>query len=338
MDWNDHFGTFFFETWQKAGLPHHQEFLIEYIETREHGNSKSDWIKNSAAISSVINGSQLHSVYGFGATMGKIFAVWFSLNKSSTEAAADWCGRFNLGISLFDYICDEMDDLDEVTSLKVFQPFINKSYSKTSILNPAQKLLSNLAGSVLLDLEKTAIKKEGSQKTDVLFKVMKQLFEAQNFLSKERLSDHADLNKIKKALYLKSAEPFRMMAEYTARMGHSNDQSLLKNARAIGKAVGYCYWLIDDAKDVWIDLEAEQWNLFLHLAASEDPLIFTKKRDAFMDSHLLSIWKQSKHAEKISSEIIKRLLHAIRKLELSEKVERHTLGLVSASLWQWYKY
>lgn len=338
MDWHNHFENVFFDTWQKAGLPHHQEYVNEYIETREHGDFKTNWIKNSSGISSDLHPAQLNSVYGFGVTTGKIFAEMFGSSDDIAENTADWCGRFNLGISLFDYICDEMDGLDEVTSLKVFQPFINKSYSKTSTLNPAQELLSNLTGSVLLDLEKTVEKKEGYQKTDVLFKVLKQLFEAQNFLSKEALSDHADLNKVKEALYLKSAEPFRVMAEYTARIAHSNDPILLKNARSIGKALGYCYWLIDDAKDVWIDLEEGQWNLFLQLAASEDPLIFTKKRDAFMDKHLTSIWEQSKHAERISSEIVKRLVHATRKLELSKKVEQHTLGLIAASLWQWFRY
>tara|TARA_R110000868_G_scaffold81814_2_gene231356 strand:- start:5846 stop:6859 length:1014 start_codon:yes stop_codon:yes gene_type:complete len=337
MDWHKHFGDVFFETWQKAGLPHHQEFVNEFIKTQEQENSKADWIKNSAAISPAINGSQLYSVYGFGSTIGKIFAEWFGLNKSSTEAAADWCGRFNLGISLFDYICDEMGGLDEVISLSVFQPFINKSSSKTNPLNPAQKLLSNLAGSVLLDLDKTATKKEGSQKTDILFKVIKQLFDAQIFLSEERLSDHADHNKIKKAMCLKSAVPFKVMSEYTLRLSHTNDPLLLKNVRSMGKAVGCCYWLIDDAKDVWIDLEAKQWNLFLQLAAAENPRIFSKNKDVSINDSLTNTLIKGNHAEKISEQVVKKLVTAIRKLELSERTTEHTLGLLSASLWYWYK-
>jgi hypothetical protein len=336
MDWNDHFGTVFFKTWQKAGLPHHEQFVNEFIATQEQGNSKADWIKNSTALSPAINGSQLYSVYGFGATIGKIFAQWFGLNKSSTETAADWCGRFNLGISLFDYICDETDGLDEVISLSVFQPFTDKSITKTGTPNPAQELLSNLAESVLLDLEKAAIKKEGSQKTDTLFKMMKQLFDAQNFLSKDQLSDTADLKKIKKVLYLKSAAPFRMMAEYTARIEHPNDPLLLKKARSIGKAVGYCYWLIDDAKDVWIDLEARQWNLFHVVAAKKNIQIFNENCDVSQRSALISSWIKGNHAEKISEQVIKRLVKSINKLELSETTKDHTLGLLSGSLWYWY--
>ena len=338
MDWHKHFGDVFFETWQKAGLPHHQEFINEFIKTQEQGNPKADWIKNSTAISPTINGSQLYSVYGFGATIGKIFAEWFKLDEPSTEAAADWCGRFNLGISLFDYICDEMGGLDEVISLSVFQPFITKSSTKTSKLNPAQELLTKLTKSILLDLEKTAIKKEGYQKTDILFKVMKQLFDAQIFLSKEKLSNHhSNHNKIKKAMYLKSGEPFRMMAEYAARMGHSNDSLLLKNARSIGKTVGCCYWLIDDAKDVWIDLEARQWNLFLQLAAEEDPQIFSKNKDVFIKDTLTNTLMKGNHAEKISEQLVKKLVTAISALELTENTRKHTLGLLSASLWYWYK-
>lgn len=337
MDWNHHFGTVFFDTWKKAGLPHHQEFINKFIATQEQENSIANWIKESTAISPEINGSQLYSVYGFGSTIGRIFAECFGLNESSTEATADWCGRFNLGISLFDYICDEMGGLDDVISLSVFQPFTDRSSSQTNDLNTAQKLLSNLAESVLLDLEKTAVKKEGARKTDALFKVMKQLFEAQNFLSKEQFSDTSDIEKIKKALYLKSAVPFRVMAEYAIRIAHPNNLLRLKNARSIGKAVGCCYWLIDDAKDVWIDLEAKQWNLFLQIAAQECPQIFNESSNISLISTLKSVWVNGSHAEKTSKQVVNRLLKSIKKLELSETTEEHTLGLLSASLWYWYK-
>ena len=61
-----------------------------------------------------------------------------------------------------------------------------------------------------------------------------------------------------------------VMAEYTAAMKAATDYLTLTDAGAIGKAIGSCYWMIDDAKDVWIDLEAGHWNLFLHAAAEED--------------------------------------------------------------------
>lgn len=336
MDWQKHFEIVFFESWEKAGLAHHHEFINEYIEIREHGDYKSDWIKNSPAISADIHGAQLYSVYGFGVCIGKIFAEMLGSTDNISESTADWCGRFNLGISLFDYICDETDNHNQVSSLKVFKPFTSSNHLVNKALSPVEELISRIAGSVLDDLTKTYEKRKGSQKTDHLLKVMKQMFDAQNYLSKEQLSTHRDMDKIKKALYLKSAEPFRVMAEYVARMTDPKDTLLLKNARAIGKAVGYCYWIIDDAKDVWIDLEAKQWNIFLNLAAAEDPLIFTKKHDSEVKSSLMSIWQESKHAEKISDKITHRLIRATKDLGLTEEVQKHTSGLIAASLWQWY--
>lgn len=326
MDWHNHFQTVFFETWQKAGLPHHENYLSAYYTMLEQRDVKNKWIENSSGI----DHSRLYDVCGFGVTVGKIFGEMFGLPVEQTEHTSNWCGRFNLGISLFDYISDEMNGVNSVTSLKVFQPFIKADDCDTRSLTASEELVSNLAGSVLNDLKKFSSKK------NTLFKAMKQMFEAEAFVSTTKLCANADLKKINKALYLKSAEPFRVMAEYTARMATAKDPLLIKKARSIGKALGYCYWLIDDAKDVWIDLEAKHWNLFLQIAAAEDPEIIAQQPDAKTKNHLVRIWEQSNHAQKISNQIIKRLVHSVDRMELSEKVEHHTLGIVSASLWHWF--
>lgn len=339
MDWNDHFGTVFFETWQKAGLPYHDDFLAEYVETRYTVEFNNVWIKRPYKSSPAIEENLLRSIYGFGYVLGKVFSALLKLNETESKKASDWCGRFNLGISLFDYLSDETaGGVNRVSSLKIFQPFTKEEISEAYALTPEEEVLSNLTKSILSDLDNTVVKKQGSQKTDQLFKLMKQLYEAQNFLSKEGLSAQADLNKIKKSLYRKSAEPFRMMAEYTARTADRNDPLLIENARSLGKAIGYCYWIIDDAKDVWMDLEAGQWNLFLQIAASEDPLIFKKKSDASRDDYLQGIWKQSKHAEKLSAQIVESLVRSTEVLEATDEVKKHTLGLIAASLWQWHSY
>ncbi len=326
MDWQNHFQTVFFETWQKAGLPHHEKYLSAYYKMLEQRDVKIEWIERSSGI----DHSRLYDVYGFGVAVGKIFGEMFGLPVEQTKHSSNWCGRFNLGISLFDYISDEQDGVNSVASLKVFQPFIKADDSDTRSLTASEELLSNLAGSVLNDLKKV------SSKNNTLFKAMKQMFEAEAFVSTTKLCANADLKKINKALYLKSAEPFRVMAEYTARLAAATDPLQIKNARSVGIALGYCYWLIDDAKDVWIDLEAKHWNLFLQLAAAKDPGIFAHQRDLNTNNRLLSIWEQSNHAQKIANKIIKRLVRAVDRIGLSEKAEQHTLGIVSASLWQWY--
>lgn len=326
MEWQSHFQTAFFEAWQNAGLPHHDNFLSAYYTMLEQRGKKIEWIENSTGF----DHNRLYDVYGFGVTVGKVFGEMFGLTDEQITHSSDWCGRFNLGISLFDYISDEQDGTTSVTLLKVFQPFSNTNYSQSHSLTSSEELLSNLAETILSDVKKSPCK-------DRLLKAMQQMFEAEDFISRTKLSAHTDLNKINKALYLKSAEPFRVMAEYTAGIKTATDSLLISNALTIGKAIGYCYWMIDDAKDVWIDLEAGHWNLFLHAAAEEDADIFIQHRtDADIKNRLLNIWEQSGHAQNISHQIVKRLLTAVEMMELPEKVKEHTLGIVSASLWQWY--
>ncbi len=336
VDWHSHFQSIFFETWKNAGLPDLHNFLDEYYTLLEQYEDENGFIKKSPAISLGIDHTKLYAVYGFGVAVGKIFADMLYVSPALKKHTSDWCGRFNLGISLFDYICDELYGLQNVTSLQVFQPFTQTSSTLNRNLSPAEELLDKLAGSVLNDLKKSGNEKKEYNKTDMFFYVMKRLFEAQNFISKERLSAGANLKKISRALYLKSVEPFRVMAEYTACMADAHDQKLMKKACSIGKAVGCCYWLIDDAKDVWIDLEAKQWNLFFLPAIVEYPEIFEHDGDAFAENSLASVLEHSSHARRMSKQIIKRLQHAISYMELSKEIENHTIGLVSASLWQWY--
>lgn len=333
MEWESHFEEVFFEAWLNAGLPHHKDFVNEYVSLREHGEYPSAWIKQSPAISSGITGSQLYSVYGFGVATGMIFAEMLGLDKSISENTSDWCGRFNLGISLYDYICDELGGVNSVAALKVFEPFIENDFERISSTTPAEKLLSSLSESVILDLKNTV----KDDKISSLLTLLQQMFEAENFVSKAKFSSASDFTKIENALSLKSAEPFRAMAEYTGYNVLGKNPLLINNIGIIGKAIGNCYWLIDDARDVWNDLKAEQWNLFLLEAAKNDPLIFTKDSKG-IEKELMEIWYKTNLAQNVSAQIIEDLKKAIKKLGLSSKTEHHTLGLVSASLWQWYKY
>lgn len=326
MEWHSHFQSVFFDAWQSAGLPHHDHFLSAYYTMLEQQDKKVEWIENSTGI----DHKRLYDVYGFGVTVGKVFGEMFGLTDEEMEQSSDWCGRFNLGISLFDYISDEQDGAKNITSLKVFQPFSRASQSDNRSLTSSEELLSNLAITILNDVYNSPCK-------DSLLKAMQQMFEAEDFISTTKLCADADLDKINQALYLKSAEPFRVMAEYTAAMKAATDPLFLNSAGAIGKAIGYCYWMIDDAKDVWIDFEAGHWNLFLHSAAEEDADIFTQHgTGADTKNRLLRIWEQSVHAQKFSRQIIKGLVAAVEKMELPDKVKEHSLGIVSASLWQWY--
>ena len=290
----------------------------------EQRDKKIEWIENSTGI----DHSRLYDIYGFGVTVGKVFGEMFGLTAEEAEQSSDWCGRFNLGISLFDYISDEQDGATSVTSLKVFQSFNSTRHSDIRSLTSSEELLSSIAITILSDVN-------NSPRKNSLLKAMQQMFETEDFISKTRVSEQPDLVKIYNVLYLKSAEPFRVMAEYTAAIKSATDPLLLNRAIAIGKAIGTCYWMIDDAKDVWIDLEARHWNLFLHAAAEED-IFALHGTDADIKNQLLRIWEQPGQTQNISDQNVKRLLTAVENMELPEKVKEHTLGIVSASLWQWY--
>lgn len=338
MDWQEHFGEVFFETWYKAGLPHHHDFTDEYIQARSGKGFRNNYVKKSNESSPALEDHLLRSIYGFGALHGKMFSEMFKLNEASTRDASDWCGRFNLGISLFDYLSDETSNGQKsIATMHVFQPFLKTKVFENQRLTNTEELLSNLAGRVLRDIEKLDIENTKKKKSIQLFKLMKQLFDAQNFLSKELLSYPTDLVNIKKALYVKSAEPFRAMADYTTGLSKINDPSVIENAQSISKSIGHCYWLIDDAKDVWIDLKENQWNLFFVLAAEQNPKIFANKDNPSINNSLSKIWEKENHAEKTSLEAVNRLVKAIRRLDLPKNEQEHVLGLLCAALWYWYK-
>ena len=163
MEWQSHFQTAFFETWRNAGLPHHDNFLSAYYTMLEQRDKKIEWIENSSGID-----QRLYDVYGFGVAIGKVFGEMFGLTAEQTTLTADWCGRFNLGISLFDYISDEQDGAKNITSLKVFQSFSKANHSDNRTLTSSEELLSYLAITILSDVKKSTCK-------DSLLKAMQQM-------------------------------------------------------------------------------------------------------------------------------------------------------------------
>ncbi len=336
MDWEEHFGDLFFKAWHKAGLPDPIDYSEEYIRTREGAGFVNRYIEEPFKATPALEKNLMNSIYGFGALHGTMFSSLFNLNDTATHKASDWCGRFNLGISLFDYLSDEtLGGIHSVISLEVFQPFMQDGKSTARELTSSEEFLNNLTTSVLHDL--VSLEKQNKTSNNLML-LMRQLFEAQVFLSQQTLANTKDLAHIKHALFLKSAEPFRVMAEYALGTARNKNPKVLDKARALGTAVGSCYWVIDDAKDVWIDLEAGEWNIFLQRAAQQNAAIFNKLPNDALDDSLKEIWKQNNTVEDIITTVINDLLRATKKLEVSESVVKHELGLLGASLWHWIKF
>lgn len=343
MYWHGHFQSAFFEAWAKAGLPHPDAYLSEYNETLNHIRFNPGRLNRSRQEFPALDPKLLDSVYGFGVIVGNVCAGCLGIASPATGSASDWCGRFNLGISLFDYICDESDGVGAVTALPAFHLFTGgdgRPSPSARRQTPVDEFLSNLAAGVLSDLENVCGSAAGARgRCASLWKAMREMFRAEIMASELPLSQSADFKHIRKALSLKSVEPFRVMAEWMAQSADVREsQILIRNARALGRSLGHCYWAIDDAKDVWTDLAAGRWNLFLLLAAAEDPQLFGREYDTLTDVRLTRIWERSNIARRVSADVVPRLTKAVANLQLPAKTRQNTLGLVAASLWQWYKF
>lgn len=336
MDWEEHFGDLFFKAWQKAGLPDPMDYHKDYVQSRFGAVFVNRFIEEPFESSPILEEQLLKSIYGFGALHGNMFSRLLNLDETISFGASDWCGRFNLGISTFDYLSDEtIGSIQSVISLDAFESFTQEKKSSPRELTAAEEFLNNLTASVLNDL--VNLEKQNELSND-LMTLMQQLFKAQVFLSRQTLTNTNDLTQIKQALFLKSAEPFRVMAEYALSISKNKSSKVLDQARALGTAIGSCYWLIDDAKDVWIDLEAGEWNIFLQLAAQENDTIFNKLPNHSIKDDLKDFWKQNNSAEYLINTAINDLLLATKELEVPESVIKHELGVLGSSLWHWIKF
>lgn len=321
MDWHQHFQQVFFEQWQAAGLPHPQLYTAAYVDAREHNLQNILFLETDMAKESGLSFHQLKSVYGFGKVTGEIFGELAGLSKETTMHVADWCGRFNLGISLFDYICDELNGQEHVRSLPVFQTFFSAPSASTAAINPAGQLLNLLAASVFKDL-----KTLGSVEIE---QAMKTMMEAELLHTESKISEHADVKTITHALYLKSAEPFRVMALYAGLSGNIQEP-FLSSLQQFGKALGHCYWLIDDARDLLDDVAAQKWNWFLTV---DDTVAAITDKDAVTEWLI-----KSNTAAQLSSTVITELSESMNAIDVGAALKKRFAGFVSTSLWQWFCY
>lgn len=321
MDWHQHFQQVFFEQWLELGFPQPQLYTAAYTDAREHNLQNILFLETDMAKESGLSFHQLKSVYGFGKVTGEIIGELAGLSNETTGSVADWCGRFNLGISLFDYICDEYNGRDRVRSLPVFQEILNSTSEAPPVQNSAEQLLSFLAASVLKDA--------ASLNNSELQTAMKHMLRAELLHASDSISEPTDLQIIKQALYLKSAEPFRVMTLYTGLNGRIREP-LQKSLQQFGTALGKCYWLIDDARDLYDDVAAKKWNWFLTV---DDSIAAITDKDA-INQHLIKL----NIAVQLSRTVINELKESMNTIKLGTEQKKQIAGFIGASLWQWFYY
>jgi hypothetical protein len=206
-------------------------------------------------------------------------------------------------------------------------------YNNRKAVNPktdSEILLNDLARSVLTD-----VKQLGIESQSIMVSIY-QMYQAEIFISSEEIHDLPELNKVKKALYLKSALPFKVMAEYLSASIEVKDASLVEKAKMIGEVLGYFYWMIDDARDVWDDLTEGHWNWVLYKTFELDPSIIQSYHASLMKEELSFLWKE----KRLTEIIINNTIHKIKTLFQwpLNKEQEIALGLFGASLWMWWKY
>ncbi len=320
MDWHQHFQEVFFAQWQRAGLPQPQLYTGAYIDARELHQQPIPFVETDAEQTTGIPYYKLKSVYGFGKVTGELYCELMHCSDETKAAVSDWCGRFNLGISLVDYICDEMQGGDRILSLDVFKPLLLPGSVLHKAMHPVEHLLSSLVASVFENVQEP-----GSAE---IYSAFKKRFEAEELLASNIRSTTPDLKVIQEAMYLKSAEPFRVMALYAADNG-SVAEPVLSAVQRFGKALGHCYWLIDDARDLWDYVAAGHWNLFL----ANDTILFQHTKE-----ELTTLLQNLELAEKHSVAVIAGLVEALNAFDADEAVKQRAAGFIGASLWQWYCY
>lgn len=342
MSWQRQFRAAFFDAWTSEhlapplGAPSYAEGLEPDVLRAARALSRTPAVPVTEA--DPLDPGLLESVLGFGVMVGTVCGELLGLPHDRARSRASWCGRFNLGISLFDYVCDESTRAEVVLALPSFHRFSAGPRSREGdaiVPRPVEDLLDRIAGEVLQELDQELVRRGSGERHD-LWRALRRMFRAEQVAARTGLGERTDLILMRRALRLKSAEPFRVMAEWMAWDGSSSERSVRTGyARRLGRALGTCYWLVDDAKDVWRDLDAGRWNLFLIRAAEEEPALFDLHRNVLVDHRLTTLWERSAVAERESGAAVRKLARALAEAPVPAETRQRATSAIAASLASW---
>lgn len=338
MDWYSTFRKSFFAEWARQGLP----------ESSPSDAASAGWpaaacplLVDTRPISATREGiargldpGVVNAVYGFGVFIGEACGRLHGAAPRTVGARAEFCGQFNLGISLFDLVCDEGDVADfnalqGLPSLRVF----TSARSTTAPASPTLAFLDRVAASVLATLADDI--GPADPRARGLWRSLFAMFNAQIERARATTARLDDAEAMRKILRLSSAEPFRVMSEWMAR-GPRASPSALRHAAHVGRCVGDCYWLIDDARDVWQDLYALRWNRYLLDAKAAEPSLRLTQPTPFVEARLMAVWERAQTAERASRCAVARLARSLQNLPVTAKRSREPIARIHASMLHWY--
>ncbi len=193
--------------------------------------------------------------------------------------------------------------------------------------------LHHVAGSVLQQLE-LAIGAIDGRATDPMWHDFAVMMRAELLMANARSIGPPDVEALLAASRTKSAAPFATMAEWMC-LGPPTCGALRSHARRLGAAIGECFWLVDDARDVWEDLDRDRWNLFLIVAAKSDATIAAHPADMAAEVRLSRLLLTREWLPGLVRPVVAALRDAMASTPAPVPAQQEAAGLLATAMHRW---
>ena len=100
--------------------------------------------------------------------------------------------------------------------------------------------------------------------------------------------------------------------------------------------MGTLFWLADDAHDLWIDLAADSWNLFLLRVAVIDPRVVAAPPGPFRDAALLRTLADHDVVPAEARAAVEALVKALAEANPQPRDVGNQLGLIVLPALAWW--
>ncbi len=333
MYWDGPFRAAFFGRWVAAGLPdpeaarHTHRSALAHVPRRENLPDETD---------GPLAGDIVNRVHAFGVVVGSALAGIVGVDDSFRSPHARWCGGFNLGVSLFDYVCDETKRGDLLAAVEPFRAFDDDAPPAAATtaatvpaaeLRPEEEYLAGLATDLVAEFRDVCAGRLDWRSA------FRPLYRAERAAAAGRAGTASEnTSALREMLSVKSAGPFEIMALRAALARPDVDLEL---ARSLGYAVGSCYLLVDDARDLWADLDSGAWNLFLLEVADRMPSLLSAHPTPLRDAAIIRVLLNSGVVGKLADQAFGRLLTILDDLTVEQSALKRHLALLTATMAAW---
>lgn len=337
MDWRSHFTATWFDEWRNAQLEAPETYERRYDALRRTIAIPDDLLP-SIGTSVAVAAPTVRDVYTFGHLIGQLAGRMLRVPDEELPIRAEWCGRFNLGISLFDYVSDEEGQSAVLASMPMFGSMSPDApvdaYEPAVPRSDAAQALEHVAAGVLRRLEDVAGAFGSEGPIDPLWRAFADMMRAELLMAGARSETSSDIRALQLAARAKSAGPFACMAEWMA-LGQPVDEARRIRARALGTAIGECFWMVDDAVDLWDDLDRDRWNLFLLTVATCDPTVAVHPVDMDAEIRLSRILLARGWLRGLVRPVIARMRNALDGMPAPPATRQEATGLLAVAMQRW---